>query len=305
MSRVRPSYVSEQGGGQFGWGTALSLGLHLLLVAAIVFWPGFGSSRRQIFAPVYRVNLVGAPGLPPGPAASAPAAPKAKPTAAAKKPAPVKKAAPLTPPAKKAEAIGAKKRAEELAKKKAEELARKKKELEKQKAERLKREKKKRERAESRALERKLSRLQSKVSQERRLEGRLNALEAKMEARADRAGSGAYAAGRGGGGGGNQASMRFQVYYTRLWEQVRSNWVLSEARVADAKGLMAVVVITLKNDGSLQKAQLEKGSGNRAFDESCLAAVQKAAPFPPFPAGLRDRRMEVGVRFRADDMNPG
>ena len=304
MSRLLASYVSPGSGEQLGWGAALSFGLHLLLVAAVLFWPGFGSSRRQIFAPVYRVNLVGAPNLPPGPPAAAP--PKANPASApAKTPpaqkAPAKKA--VEPPPKKAEAIGAKKKEEDLARKKAE-LARQKQELEKKKAERLKREKRKQDLAESRALEKRLARLKSQVSQEKRLEGRLNQLEAKM---ADRAASGAFApaAGRGGGGGGSQASMRFQVYYTRLWEQVRSKWVLSEARVADARGLMAVVVITLLKDGSLQKAQLEKSSGNRAFDESCLGAVEKAAPYPPFPAGLKDRRMEVGVRFRADDMNPG
>ena len=285
--RVRASYVPEGAGDQFGWGTALSFGLHVLLVAAVLFWPGFGSSRREMFAPVYRVNLVGAPRLPPGPPAVK------KQTAKSTKAVPAKKAAPpkkVAPPPKKAEAIGTKKTAVKPDKKK---------------AARLKRQKEKRELAESRALERKLKRMQAEVRQEQRLEGRLSQLEARMAARADRA-SGAFAPTRGGGGGGGaQASMRFQVYYTKLWEQVRGKWILSEARVADTRGLMAVVVMTLRKDGSLIKAQLEKSSGNRAFDESCLAAVQRAAPYPPFPSGLRDRRMEVGVRFRADDMNQG
>ncbi|MFZ5584433.1 MAG: hypothetical protein ACOZHQ_00740, partial [Thermodesulfobacteriota bacterium] len=70
-------------GEQLGWALAVSLGVHLLLVAVLVFWRAWGPSKRELFAPVYQVQLVGAPALPPGPAAAppapAPAPPKPEP----------------------------------------------------------------------------------------------------------------------------------------------------------------------------------------------------------------------------------
>ena len=73
-------------GEQVAWAVGVSLGLHLVLVAVLAFWPGWRFSRPKVFAPVYNVTLV-SPGVLARPI---PAAPKPAP-----KPAP--KAAPLRP----------------------------------------------------------------------------------------------------------------------------------------------------------------------------------------------------------------
>lgn len=271
-------------GEQVGWGLALSLGLHLLLALFIILWPGLGKSRHQSFAPVYRVNLVGAPRLAPPRAAAPPAAkPVAKP--AAVKPKPRSKPQVRTrpkPSPKPKEAIGSKKlKAKKLKPKRpAQDLRR-----------------------QERLLDRKLKRLEARVRQERTLESALSRLERKVASR-----SGVYAssaatpaAGAAAGAGGGQVSLRMQVYYTELWERIRRAWILPAARVEDTRGLTASVVMRLNRDGSLEKVYLEKSSGNPAYDRSCLRAVEKAAPFPPFPAGINQRSLEVGVNFHSED----
>lgn len=274
-------------GEQVGWGLLLSLGLHLLLALFIILWPGLGKSRRQSFAPVYRVNLVGAPRLAPPRAAAPPAAPKPAARPAAVKPQPRPKPRVRTrpkPSPKPKEAIGSKKlKAKKLKPKRpAQDLRR-----------------------QERLLDRKLKRLEARVRQERTLESALTRLERKVAARsgvyASSAATAAGAAGAAAGAGGGQVSLRMQVYYTELWERIRRAWILPAAQVEDTRGLMASVVMRLNRDGSLEKVYLEKSSGNPAYDRSCLRAVEKAAPFPPFPAGINQRSLEVGVNFHSED----
>lgn len=80
---------------QLGWGVAVSLGLHLLLVAAMMFGHVFLPSKREMFSPVYNVQLVG----PPGPPAAAPP----RPAPPAPKPEPEPKPEPKKPEPKKPE----------------------------------------------------------------------------------------------------------------------------------------------------------------------------------------------------------
>lgn len=250
-----------EGGEQLGWGVLVSLGLHLLLLALLVFWPGWGPTRRQIFAPVYNVNLVGAP-----PRLSAPRP----------RPAPPATAKPKPKPKPKKEAIATKKKAV--------------------KPKRLARKKKASPRVDqAKELERKIRRLRQKVAEERAVESAISRLASRVRSRGGLAGAAGQA-------GSSELNLRFQIYYTQIWERIRQNWVLPEALVGKHRGLVAVIVMRIRRDGSLERVWLEKGSGNSRFDASALRAAERAAPYPPLPAGLRQRVHEVGVRFRAEDI---
>ncbi len=268
-----------RGGEQLGWGVALSLGAHLVLLAALVLWPASGPSRRQIFSPVYQVRLVGPPRLAPAPPAKA-ARPKPKPVARPKpvvkakpaprpKPAPKAKEAIATKPVKKLKRIKPKKRAATPP-------------------------------DTGKILDRRLKRLEAKVKQEERVESAISRLQRKVAARGNQR-AGAFAS-RGAAARASQLSMRFQVYYTELWERIRRHWVLPEVLVKNPRGLVAVVVMRIRRDGSLEKVWLEQSSGNPRFDASALRAARQAAPYPPLPSGLRQSVHEVGVRFRPEDM---
>ncbi|MGD9123949.1 MAG: energy transducer TonB [Desulfarculaceae bacterium] len=274
MTAALLNILPRQSVDQIGWGVLLSLGLHLLLVAVLMFWPGF-MNKRQIFAPVYQVNLVGAPRLPVAPSpAPQPAPGKAKDKPALKPPAKPK------PKPKPKEAIGTK-------------------ETVKPKPLKRKSKPKKPTPDLSKKLENKLKRLRSKVAEKKRLDSALNRIEQRVAARGPST-SGAMAP--AGAGAQGQLSLRFQIYYTERWERLRRHWVLPEALVEQTKGLTTVIVMRIKRDGSLEKVWLEKGSGNSRFDQSCLRAAERGAPFPPLPPEVRSSSHEVGVRFRAEDL---
>lgn len=266
---------------QLGFGLLLSIGLHVLLGVLIIFWPGFGSSKYQLYAPAYRVNLVGPPKLPSRAPASRPVAkrarPKAKPTAAKPKARPKPK-----PKAKPKEAIATKVKKAKTTTKKAE-----------KKTTRIKREKK-RARAETRELDRTLKHLQSKLSEQHRLDRALSKLQQRVGSRVQAKSSGI---GPSRGATSSQLRLRYQLYYNELWERIQRHWILPELLVQKSQGLMAVIAMRITRDGRIQRIWLEKGSGNQRFDASCIRAVEKAAPFPPLPAGMGGRTHELGVRF--------
>ncbi|MEW5912988.1 MAG: energy transducer TonB [Thermodesulfobacteriota bacterium] len=259
------------GSEQLGLAVAFSLGLHLVLVAVLAFWPGWGPSRRQIIAPAYSVSLVSPQVL----MRPQPAAPAAKPAA---RPAPVARPRPAAKPkpAPK-EAVGLKKDV---------------------KPQRIKPKAPEKQVDPSKELSRRLARLQSQVAQNRTLDQALNRLQSRVATRA--AASGAFAAGPSQA---DTTSLRFQVYYTEVWERVRRHWVLPEAMLGRQKGLEAIVVARINRNGTLDKVWLEKASGNRRLDQSALRAVERAAPFPPLPSIVRGRSHEVGIRFRPEDID--
>lgn len=279
MSAAVSRFLPPGAPDQTGWGVLVSIMAHGLLVAAVLFWPSFGMSRREIFAPTYQVQLVGAPRLPAARPAAPPPAKKTQP-AAVQKPRPAPKPKPQPKPKPKAkEAIGTKK------------TVTKRKVVEKKRAPAP---------DVSRLLDKKINRLQTQVNERRRLDSVMDRLQQKVASRADNDQAGAFAAGAGPAAG--DLSVRFSVYYTEIWERVRRAWVLPEALVAKPGGLSAVVVVRINRDGSLAKVWLEQGSGNQRFDASALRAAERAAPYPPLPAGMRSSSHEVGIRFRDEDV---
>ncbi len=265
-------------GEQVAWAVGVSLGLHLVLVAVLAFWPGWRFSRPKVFAPVYNVTLV-SPGVLARPI---PAAPKPAP-----KPAP--KAAPLKPAIRPAPAAKPEPKKEAVA-------------LPKDKPARLKPKPAVEQPDPSRLLASRLKNLEKEVAAERKADQRLASVLDRLEKRVAtrEAASGAFSA---GATAADTNSLRFQVYYTEIWERVRREWVLPEALVKSSRNLEAVVVARIRRDGSLAKLWLEKSSGNSRLDASALRAVEKAAPFPPLPSVVRGREHEIGLRFRPEDLN--
>ncbi|WP_211948746.1 cell envelope integrity protein TolA [Cupriavidus yeoncheonensis] len=81
------------------------------------------------------------------------------------------------------------------------------------------------------------------------------------------------AAGAGAGGGGKASSG----YADRVRRKVKPNIVFTE----DAPGNpTAVVSVQLAPDGSLMSARLSKPSGNSAWDNAVLRAVERSDPLP-------------------------
>lgn len=120
----------------------------------------------------------------------------------------------------------------------------------------------------------------------------------------EKANTGAYGLGRqagaggGGGGTGGKSSNIMALYYTRVWNKVRSNWTLpDEWRTGK---LEAVVVLTVLADGRIADMRFEKKSGHAQFDQSVRRAVERSDPLPKLPASLNKASEEIGIRFRPE-----
>jgi protein TonB len=56
-----------------------------------------------------------------------------------------------------------------------------------------------------------------------------------------------------------------------------------------------VVTVSIKSDGSLERVDINRSSGNRILDAAALRIVQLAAPYAPFPADIAKDTDILGI----------
>ncbi len=243
----------------------LALLIHGMVLAGLFFWhPGFRSSI--VYSPSFSVGLYAR--IPRGPGPPKPREVKAKVPRVRLKP----QAKPRTPPSR---ARKVEKKAWKVKEKKPVKKARKRARPVK-KVTRARKVRKVSRRASRRAAARRekalLARALAKVSKEVSM---------------------------GGGGVSREAvELKYKEYYDEIWRRVKASWILPEEVVSGGEDLLTVVVIRIGRGGELLKMELEESSGNKIYDQSCLRAVKKAAPFPPLPKDYPQKYMELGLRFR-------
>ncbi len=88
-----------------------------------------------------------------------------------------------------------------------------------------------------------------------------------------------------------------QQYQANLGMHVQELWILPEIKKWPSS-LETIVEFTVLRDGRLVNVRIAKGSGDAFFDRFARETVKKAAPMPPFPAALRENRMDLGLRLR-------
>jgi TonB family protein len=105
-------------------------------------------------------------------------------------------------------------------------------------------------------------------------------------------------------GPGNAAGEpdEMMAYYGAMWSRIKAKWAFPGG-LLPRNDLVAVVHVRIMRNGATESVSLEKGSVNSLFNESALKAVKKASPFPPFPVGIRDASIEVGIRFHSSQLN--
>lgn len=96
--------------------------------------------------------------------------------------------------------------------------------------------------------------------------------------------------------------FEFLVYYNQLQRRVKESWIVTERK----EGLSAVVRFGVQPNGEIFDIELVKSSGDRAFDQSVLRAVNKVNPLPPPPPAYQQefavQKVEVtfGAAERSD-----
>jgi colicin import membrane protein len=132
-----------------------------------------------------------------------------------------------------------------------------------------------------------------------------NHLEKAIAAMRKEAGSGSLSGGGGGGGGGGGSGSggnpALRIYQMEVEVLIKSNWSFPDA-LANRKNIEAVVLLKVKNDGTITDMELISSSCNRMFDQSVLKAIEKSKPLPPLPEGYKKRNEELEINFNLKDL---
>lgn len=97
---------------------------------------------------------------------------------------------------------------------------------------------------------------------------------------------------------GDAARQEGDRYFALLRRAIARNYDVSDTiPEQERSALSAEVVLWLARDGATLEVKLTKPSGNALFDRAVLAAVSRAAPFPPVPENVSGELQHAGVAF--------
>jgi TonB family protein len=99
------------------------------------------------------------------------------------------------------------------------------------------------------------------------------------------------------GGGGTVVGFEFLSYRQRVFNTIKSNW----ANAVRHPGLIAAVRFEIQTDGGVSNVELVRSSGDKAYDQSVVRAVQRSSPLPPPPERYRDEFREVVIDFHSEE----
>ena len=104
--------------------------------------------------------------------------------------------------------------------------------------------------------------------------------------------------GGGGGGGLVTEGMAFpHTWYLQIIERkANENWI-THGIIISGKRADPVVRFNILRNGKVDGLDLEKSSGNPTLDESALAAITRASPFPQLPADYGSDHLTVHFSF--------
>jgi TonB family protein len=93
----------------------------------------------------------------------------------------------------------------------------------------------------------------------------------------------------------NVSDFPYAYYLRQVTEKIREKW---NGRAIP--GSQPIVVFEIRRDGRLNVAAIEKSSGNTAYDQVALRALNDAGPFPPLPDDFKKPVLRIGLQFGFD-----
>ncbi len=93
-----------------------------------------------------------------------------------------------------------------------------------------------------------------------------------------------------------------RIYQMEVETWIKSNWSYPVA-IQDRDKLEAIVLLTVKQDGTILKSTFKKRSSDVIFDQSVERAIEKSDPLPPFPEGYRKNHEEFEINFNLKDLD--
>ncbi len=93
--------------------------------------------------------------------------------------------------------------------------------------------------------------------------------------------------------------LQSDEYLTQLDAQIKAHWAIPQWMIG--KPFKATVWVKIDPTGNVISKQISKSSGNSTYDEYCLAAIEKASPFPRVPDKFTEVYKSDGVSFAFPD----
>jgi TonB family protein len=93
----------------------------------------------------------------------------------------------------------------------------------------------------------------------------------------------------------DNVSFDYPYWFTQAFNKIAGNWrnpVLYEGT------LVCAVYFQVIRSGRVVKLRVETSSNIPAFDNACLLAIERSAPFPPLPREFRDEIIGITVPFK-------
>jgi colicin import membrane protein len=272
---------------------AISLGLHVLVVAAILYVP-MNLSKPRLPPGAISVSLVSlpGPGPAPGPQAGEGAPPSETPKPVeAPKPAPEKPAVSVAPPKPVLEApkpevsltpkIKEKKSLKEATKDSQKMIERAIERIEKKVNE-----------PDTSSVASAIERLKKKFAQTDTASGRPGPPGPTVGQ-----GGGGGPAGGGGGGGGPGAIGPIDIYRAAIASQVERNWAFSPQLAGGDKDLRVGLVFKVLPNGEITDIRYTERSRNSYLDDSAYKAIVKSSPVAPHPPSIKEPYVVMAIRF--------
>ena len=253
-----------------------SLLFHIMIFSLMLFVPDSIPTRRISGAAIYEVNLVEMP---------------SKSRSTVKKTSDEKKGRQLTrsKPSTSAKRISRPKKDEKP-------VVIGKRVVKRKKEARKKRKPRKPKVSPSKLIDRAVSRIEKKVKAEK--DDHLAQAISKIQTRAERTSQ------KGAVRGDAEVGITIRMYQLAVEEQVKSNWSYPVALMDPKKlrALEAIVLVKVKEDGTIMKSWFKKRSASSIFDGSVLKAIERSDPLPPFPEGYRKSYDEIEIKFDLSEL---
>ncbi len=278
----------------------VSLGLHLLVIAAMLYFPtNFNTPRLPPGA--ISVNLVSLPG--PGPAPGPPAGDGVPPV---EKPAPVEAPKPA-PPEKPAVPVAAPAPPPKPAEAPKPEVSLTPKVKEKKSLKEATRDSQK-------MIDQAIQRIEKKVNEPDpssvasaidRLKKKFSETEPRPgppAATAGQGGGGGSAGGAGGGGGGPGQIEPIDIYRATVASNVERNWAFSSQLAGGDKNLKVGLVFKVMPNGEITDIRYTERSNNTVLDDSAYKAIVKSSPVAPHPPSVKAPYVTVAIRFTPEGL---
>ena len=102
----------------------------------------------------------------------------------------------------------------------------------------------------------------------------------------------------------SETGMAIRLYQMEVAERIKQNWSYPVAisNPGENQAIEAVVVVTVKENGTIIGFSVKKKSSSALFDASVLKAIERSDPLPPFPDGYRKSSDDIEIRFNLSEM---